>query len=252
MGIEYLETRRDRVKALQQLLVARATHESANDALYAQLRRDLLGDSTVAPRLPRYVRTCGDLGQFWQFIKYERGTYVERRTLIWDDFRPILDHLDAIDGATPAYAAVSEGLERFDTQGVHAVWQKALERRMADPEGAITVARTLLETVCKHILDECTAPYPDDADLPKLYRLTAERLQLAPSQHTEQVFKQILGGCQSVVEGLGAARNRLSDAHGQGKRSVRPAPRHAELAVNLAGSMALFLVDTLEARQTGM
>ena len=29
-------------------------------------------------------------------------------------------------------------------------------------------------------------------------------------------------------------RYRLSDAHGQGKRLVKPAPRHADLAVNLA------------------
>ncbi len=29
-----------------------------------------------------------------------------------------------------------------------------MERRATDPEGAITAARTLLETVCKHILDE--------------------------------------------------------------------------------------------------
>ena len=28
-----------------------------------------------------------------------------------------------------------------------------LQRRFDDPDGAITAARTLLETVCKHILD---------------------------------------------------------------------------------------------------
>jgi hypothetical protein len=52
-----------------------------------------------------------------------------------------------------------------------------------------------------------------------------------------------------VVEGLGALRNRLSDAHGKGTAGVKPAPRHAELAVNLAGTMATFLVATWEARR---
>jgi hypothetical protein len=101
-----------------------------------------------------------------------------------------------------------------------------------------------LESVCKHLLDEMAVVYDDKADLPKLYGLTAASLNLAPSQHTEQVFKQILGGCHSVVEGLGALRNRLSDAHRRGKAGVRPQPRHAQLAVNLAGSMATFLVET--------
>ena len=46
--------------------------------------------------------------------------------------------------------------------------------------------------------------YSDTDDMPTLYRLTADSLKLSPSQHTEQVFRQIVGGCQSVVEGLGA------------------------------------------------
>ncbi|WP_448090692.1 abortive infection family protein [Pseudomonas azerbaijanoccidentalis] len=29
------------------------------------------------------------------------------------------------------------------------------------------------------------------------------------------MFKQFLGGCPAVIEGLGALRNRLSDAHGK-------------------------------------
>jgi hypothetical protein len=104
----------------------------------------------------------------------------------------------------------------------------------------------LLETVCKHILDKCGGAYDDDADLPKLYRLTAEVLNLAPSQQIEQIFKQIFGGCQTIVEGLGALRNKLSDAHGKGKVLAKPEARHAELAVNLAGTMATFLISTWE------
>jgi hypothetical protein len=121
-----------------------------------------------------------------------------------------------------------------------------LARRDDDSEGAITAARSLLETVCKHLLDELGEQYDDKADLPKLYGTTAAKLNLAPSQHTEQVFKQILGGCHSVVEGVGALRNRLSDAHGKGKSAPRPQARHAQLAVNLAGAMAMFLVETLD------
>jgi hypothetical protein len=143
--------------------------------------------------------------------------------------------------------AVAPG--RLDTKYISEAWQKALDRRNDDPEGAITAARTLLESVCKHMLDERGIEYGDNADLPKLYGLTAEGLNLAPSQHTEDAFKKILGGAQSVVNGLANLRNRLGDAHGQGKRPVKPLPRHAELAVNMAGSMASFLLATFEARK---
>lgn len=155
----------------------------------------------------------------------------------------------AAAGVQPADSLISEALISFDEGGVHDAWKKALDRRANDPEGAITTAKTLLESVCKRIIDEHGGSYSDHDDLPKLYHTAAERLNLAPSQHTEEVFRKILGNCQSVVGNLAGLRNKLGDSHGQGKRHIKPQARHAELAVNLAGTMAMFLVSTLSARK---
>jgi hypothetical protein len=116
----------------------------------------------------------------------------------------------------PSDDSISEALAAFDPTQVHARWMQALERRGAKPEGAITLARTLLEDVCKWILDEAGETWREADDLPVLYRKLAKLLKLAPDDHTEQVFKQILGSCQSVVESLGALRNKLGDAHSPG------------------------------------
>ncbi|GHT24967.1 hypothetical protein AGMMS4957_18910 [Bacteroidia bacterium] len=142
--------------------------------------------------------------------------------------------------------STSETIEKFNQEYIVAQWKKAIARKIEDPEGAITTARTLIETTCKYILDEMKVEYKDDIELPKLYKLTAEKLNLAPDQHTEQIFKQILGGCQTVVEGLGSLRNKLSDSHGKKITQSKPSSRHAELAVNLAGTMTTFLLDTYE------
>jgi hypothetical protein len=146
-----------------------------------------------------------------------------------DELRTLFERVEG-ERSTPADSPISAALERFDSQSVHQIWQRALERRETDPDGAITLARTLLESVCKHILDDAGEGYPADADLPRLYHLASTSLNLAPSQHSERVIKQILGGCVAVVEGLGALRNSLSDAHGQGRQAVRPDARRAELA----------------------
>lgn len=155
----------------------------------------------------------------------------------------------AASGVQPADEIISKALVTFDEAGVHHAWLKALDRRSDDPEGAITAAKTLLETACKHIIDEAGGTYGESDDLPKLYHLAAEHMNLAPSQHTEQIFKTILGNCHSVVSNLAGLRNKLGDSHGQGKRYVKPLPRHAELAVNLAGSVAMFLISTWNARK---
>lgn len=152
-------------------------------------------------------------------------------------------------GGAPADADISAVLGAFDEAGVQAAWTKALERRDRDPEGAITMARTLLEKVCKHIIEEAGRSYGENDDLPKLYHAAAEKLNLAPSQHTEGAFKAILGNCQAVVQSIGTIRNKLGDSHGTGRKPARPQPRHAALAVNLAGTMAAFLVATWATRQ---
>lgn len=149
---------------------------------------------------------------------------------------------------SPADNDISKALEAYDPDTIHARWTQALDRRDTDPEGAITLARTLLEDVCKWIIVEADDDYEEKDDLTQLYRKLAKILKLAPDDHTETVFRQILGSCQSVVEALGSLRNKISDAHSIGPRRVRPAARHAQLAVNLSGAMATFLVDTWAVR----
>ncbi len=52
-----------------------------------------------------------------------------------------------------------------------------------------------------------------------------------------------------MVGGLGSLRNKLSDSHSKGRLPVKPAARHADLAVNLAGAMSTFLVSTWKDRK---
>jgi hypothetical protein len=241
----------ERAAMLENLMTARATGDmSASRQVYVHLRQDFMQDASIKALLPEFVRTCRTLDVFWPAIQKLAGTYAERRHIISSAFTPLIEFLEGKNKA-PGDAVVSEVLETFDPEGVHTVWSKALDRRHADPEGAITVARTLLETVCKRILDAMSVQYTGKEDLPKLYALAAKSLNLAPDQHTEEPIKAILGGAMNLVNGIGTLRNRLSDSHGRGGKPIKPSPRHASLAVNTAGAVATFLVETYLERHTG-
>ncbi|WP_263790402.1 abortive infection family protein [Salinibacter sp.] len=233
------------VETLQNIMIDLATGGDVDGDEYKRLRRRILSSPKIKEELPDFVETCRSIRQFWSFIKKEFGRYEPRRQYIWSEFAPALNKLEN-RYESPADDSISDALKELDTGYVDEVWGKALQRKATDPEGAVTAARTLLESVCKSIMDEMGVSYDDSDDLPKLYHRTAEALNLAPSQHSEELFKKILGNCQSVVGTLGAIRNSHSDAHGDGKVYYKPAPRHAELTVNLAGSMAMFLVRTWE------
>ena len=235
------------LESMKHMLIATASGGDRVDGSYPNLRKSLI-QSSIGARLPRFIHTCRDLGEFWGFIQPKFRHYRERSAFLVEEFAPLLDELERAE-LHPGLAPIQDTLGKVDSDHVRDAWQKALDRRTEDPEGAITAARTLLEAVCKHILDSCSISYNDKEELPGLHALAIEQLNLAPSQHTEPIFKTILGNCQSVVNGLGTMRNRLGDAHGRAMRQVKPAPRHAELAVNLAGTVASFLVSTWEIKE---
>ncbi len=230
----------NQVESLKVMMVARARGELLDDPHYQKLRLELVGIPRIAKLLPQCVHTCRSLPEFWGFIQPKFKSYADRSQFIRSQFEALLAMLESED-RSPSDALISATVKAVNLEFVQEAWHKALERRANDPEGAITIARTLLETVCKHLLDDAKAQYEDSADLPKLYSLTAKLLNLSPSQHTEEVFKQILSGCHSVVVGLGAMRNKHSDAHGLGPARIKPSARHAELAVNLGGGSLVFL-----------
>ncbi|MFT0693719.1 abortive infection family protein [Acinetobacter bereziniae] len=236
------------LESLQNLLISQATGGKEDNLEYQNLRQQILSSNFDNALIPKYILTCRNLSQFWQFIKFEYETYAERRDFIWKSFQLLFKKLEK-NNTSPSDQGIKIIIQSIDSQYIHSAWHKALERRQDDPEGAITIARTLLESICKHILDEEKIDYGNAPDLNHLYRLTAKQLNMAPSEHTIPVFKQILGGCTSVVEGIGALRNKISDAHGQGKINFKPASRHAELAVNLSGTMAVFLFSTWESKK---
>lgn len=247
--IKNLKNDYEKAEFFQNTLIGHATQDGCGGTNedYTELRQYFLNNPSTKDLVPRWIRVNRNASQFWQFIKREFSTYADRRNFIWEEMNPLLEYCETKQ-AFPAEKTISDVLQKFDEAGINAAWHKALERKSNDPEGAITLSRTILESVCKHILDEKGIGYDaNKIELPELYKKTANELNLSPSQHTEEIFKQILGGCSGIINGLGALRNKLGDAHGKGKKRIKPAPRHAELAVNLSGAMALYLIETFKA-----
>lgn len=239
-------------KNMRDILIARATGEYADDDEYCRVRRVLLAEPHVRAKLPSYVENCHDLRDFWSWIKAQNldtseSTYAGRRAFLRSQFHPLLASLE--NQEAPGDRILLNALPDASWKEVQRVWHIALDRRTNDPDGAITLARTLLESVCKHIIEAEGGTLDQHDDLPKLYKTASTLLNLAPSQHEEQLVRSILGGCASIVGGLSALRNKSGDAHGKGRGQVRLSARHAGLAVNLSGSVSAFLIETWKYKQ---
>ncbi|MDD2505179.1 MAG: abortive infection family protein [Bacilli bacterium] len=240
----------DKIEYLKYAMQAVAANDQFPTEDYEKYRNEIINNPVYKPYLPRDLATCRNLGEFWTKIKSKFSHYQERRLYLKEEFENLVmfaesnNHLMADDNLT-------SGIASYGRDYIISAWNKALERRSSDPKGAITVSRTLLETVCKYILDDLSIEYDDKSDMPVLYGLVANNLHLAPNQQTEQIMKQITGGCFSVVQGIGSIRNKISDAHGEGEEQTLVDNKYSMFIVNLAGSLSLFLLDSYESSRAG-
>ena len=234
----------EKIDYLINILIARATGGNASDDDYRHLRNYFIQNPLFKRLLPKIVLNSYDLNHYWQTIKYQFSTYAERRSYIWEEITPIKKFIES--GSNVCSEHIISAHKKLDCDYIIEKWQGGVESVTTDPERTLTLARTILESTLKYILDDMEKDYKEKDDLPKLYKNVADELNLSPSLHHEDIFKKILGGCQTTVEGLGTLRNKLSDAHGRGKTVYKIKPRHAELAINLAGSMSKFLLETYE------
>jgi hypothetical protein len=124
---------------LQEGLISYATGNSFGNDEYQKLRARLVQNSAITDKIPRFIRDCRDLTQFWAFIRDEYPTYALRRQFLWESFRPLLVELEFVDRRA-AVAPMGRALQAFDPNEVSTLWQKALARIQEDPEGAVTAA----------------------------------------------------------------------------------------------------------------
>jgi hypothetical protein len=143
--------------------------------------------------------------------------------------------------------------ERIKADGVQVIeieYERAYKTLESDPGAAVTAACAILESVCKSYLEAEGQQQPGKQVLGQLWGVVADHLGLAPKALADNDLKRILQGLYSVADGVAGLRTHAGSAHGQSPGSrYRLAPRHARLAVHAAHTMAMFVLETWEARK---
>jgi hypothetical protein len=136
----------DKVESLKLILITQATGGGGDEIEYKNLRRELIASPRITKLLPRFIHLCRNLSEFWSFIKPKFATYAERRDYLRDEFDHLLTTLET-ESRTPSDAGITATVQAVSSGYIQEAWHKSLERRATDAEGAITAARTLLESV---------------------------------------------------------------------------------------------------------
>lgn len=118
--------------------------------------------------------------------------------------------------------AIASGLAHIEQQVV------SIELAVAENPGlAFDLAKTLIESICRTVLDERKIAYSEDDDLPKLFKTASQNLPFLPltasgASEVRESLKRTLGGSSTAIQGICELRNQCGFAsHGSG--APRPA-----------------------------
>ncbi|MHC1753905.1 MAG: abortive infection family protein [Methanosarcina sp.] len=150
----------------------------------------------------------------------------------------------------PSDESISRTMKEISWDNVNSTWEKTLERRKTDPEGAVTASKTLLEDVCKCILDESCIVYSSTASLPELCDKALTAIELHPSQQSESSIKKLTGLCNSGCSVISEFRNKYGDSHGKGIKKEKPELKHVEFVINLSGTIAKLMIEKWDEMKT--
>jgi len=122
-----------------------------------------------------------------------------------------------------------------------------------DPDLAIGTAKELIETCCKSILKERGIPIEGNPDIPKLVKMTARELDLTPDgipgrPKTDDMIRRLLSGLATISQSVAELRNIHGTGHGKESNTKSLDQRHARLAAGVASSLAVFLLETHQAK----
>lgn len=114
----------------------------------------------------------------------------------------------------------------------------------ANPSLVFDLAKTLIESSCKTILNDRAHAVDEKWDLPRLLKETSSKLQLCPDPANDcsESLRKLLGGLQTVIQGVCEMRNSEGFAsHGKDGYAKKSEVLHAHLVARAADVIVYFL-----------
>ena len=153
-------------------------------------------------------------------------------------------------GSIGATKSLEHIIKSKDIAAVEVEFDRALVNIDRDPPASLTAACAIIESICRVIIEEKNLPLPKDLSIKQLWNVLAKYFGFDPSSLEDNDLRKILTGLSSIVDGVGSLRTHAGSAHGRGMMRYNIQPRHARLAVNAAHTLAIFIFESWDNKNT--
>lgn len=137
-----------------------------------------------------------------------------------------------------------------DASAIHEHLSRLNDNIDKDPRLAVSVAKDLVESTAKLVMQERGISYDAKEDLPKLVAQAQKALALhaggvSTASDEAKQLKTILGSLASLTQGITELRNKVGVGHGRESVPTWVRPRHARLAAGAAHVWCQLMLETL-------
>jgi hypothetical protein len=129
-------------------------------------------------------------------------------------------------------------------------WERAKLSLVNDPADALTAASSMIEATYKFILHEMGQQFPSNQEMRQLSKATHSLLHISPDQEADEDFRALFQSAITIAQSVSSLRTKIGDAHGASPTRGQPQARHARMAVNVAGTVCIFLLETYQETKT--
>ncbi len=124
----------------------------------------------------------------------------------------------------------------------------------SNPHLALGISKELIETCCKHILNEAKIEINRDWDIGKLVKETNKQINLMPFQVqnielAKSSIAKILGGFTNIVHGIAELRNSYGTGHGHEPDFKTLDGIYIKLAVSASSELAIFYLSLQQMKE---
>lgn len=175
--------------------------------------------------------------------------YNEKYADIYQKCKAIINKLE---GSSVVIIKTADDLkEKFSSEYMSKQIELMVSMQTTNPTNAIGMAKELIESCCKTILEELGIAWSKTDDVPQLTSKTMEVLNLLPAniQETDQgadAIKAVLGNLRAIPSKLAEIRNPFGSGHGKSASFQGLEERHAKLAVGSSITFVDFIWSTYE------
>jgi hypothetical protein len=128
------------------------------------------------------------------------------------------------------------------------LYTKCMERMQSEPDAAITLSRTLVESTLKWLAHDAGNDLEKNLSMPKLFDVCMDAIGHAKGTADEEIGAvELVSGIDQMLTGLAKLRNKRGNAHGRKPGQPSATRRHARLAVLASVALSLYLVEAREA-----